>query len=137
MLTIPNSKSRQARQVPLTQELVEEIQAYLLCRLACPPEVAAYLFVSAVNDNPDNGIRGNWTNEGLRQMLTKQCERAGLPRINPHAIRHLFGTKALNDGIRLETVSDLMGHHDPSFTRRVYAELLSETVLREFDEHWR
>jgi integrase/recombinase XerD len=137
VLTIPKSKSRKSRQVCLTPALIDEIRAYLLCRPPCPPQVAGYLFVAAVNDNPDNGVRGRLSSEGLRLMITKLCERAGLPHTNPHSIRHMFGTKALNDGIRLEVVSELMGHHDPGFTRRVYADLLNDTVKREFDQHWR
>ena len=45
--------------------------------------------------------------------------------------------KALNDGIRLETVSELMGHADPSFTKKIYADLLDETVKTEYDAHWK
>lgn len=136
ILTIVESKNRKVRRVRFTTTLADEIRAYLQCRPACSPELANYLFVSAVNDDPANGVRGKLTNDGLRQMLTKLCRRAGLPHVNPHAIRHMFGTKALNDGIRLESVSQLMGHHDPSFTRRVYADLLDETVQGEYDAHW-
>ena len=137
VLLIPKSKSRKSRDVRFTKALGAEIEDYLYVRPDCPPAIAEYLFVSAVNDNPINGVRGRLTAEGLRQMLTKLCERADLPHINPHAIRHMFGNKALNDGIRLETVSDLMGHHDPGFTKRIYVKLLDETVKREYDEHRR
>ena len=136
VLTIPESKNRKVRKVRFTTTLVEEVNAYLACRPKCSSKLAAHLFLSAINDDPAKGVRGKLTGAGLQQMLTKLCERAGLPHTNAHAIRHMFGTKALNNGIRLESVSQLMGHHDPSFTRQVYADLFDETVQREYDEHW-
>lgn len=137
VLTIPESKSRRPRDVRLHKATVEAIQAYLLCRPVVSPKTAAYLFIGAVNDNPENGSTDKpWSSDAMRRTIAKLCERANLPHINPHSIRHLFGTKALNDGIRLEVVSELMGHHDPSFTRKMYADLLPETARQEYDEHW-
>ncbi len=137
VLTIPKSKNRRARQVRLTKTLSDEIRDFLACRPPCPPPVTDVLFISAVNADPNRGVRGKLTIDGLRQMIKKLCERTQSPHVNPHSIRHMFGTKALNDGIRLEIVSDLMGHHDPSFTRKVYAELLDTTIKREYDLYWK
>jgi site-specific recombinase XerD len=135
-LRIACGKGNKVRYVCFTAALVEEIAGYLAKRPRCPPGVEAYLFVAAWNRQATRGVRGRLTASGLQQMLACQCRRLGLPHVNPHAIRHLFATKALNDGLRLETVSALMGHSDPSFTRRAYAALLQPTVQREYERHW-
>lgn len=136
-IIVSESKSRRARVVLITPTTAKEIEAYLACRPACSPDVAAYLFVGAMNDNPERGTNNRrWESSGMWQMISKLCTRTGQPHINPHSIRHLFGTKALNEGIRLEIVSELMGHHDPSFTRKFYAELMPETTRREYNRYW-
>ncbi len=137
ILHIPKSKARKYRNVRFTEKTAQEAKAYLLCRPECPPEVGDYLFVAGWNDNPEHGAKHKLTDHGIRMMLRKLCERNDMPHVNPHSIRHMFATEALNAGIRLEVVSDLMGHSDPSFTKRVYAELLDETAQREYDERWK
>jgi integrase/recombinase XerC len=36
--------------------------------------------------------------------------RAGIPRVNPHSLRHLFGNTAAQQGLNNSNISDLMGH---------------------------
>nr|WP_277743092.1 tyrosine-type recombinase/integrase [Streptomyces sp. LX-29] len=37
-----------------------------------------------------------------------------------HALRHLFASEAINEGVDVYTLADLLGHEDPAFTLRRY-----------------
>lgn len=52
---------------------------------------------------------------------------AGLPSTHMHVLRHTFATRALNKGADFNTVADLLGHTDASFTLRVYGHSTDET----------
>ena len=49
---------------------------------------------------------------------------------NPHAFRHAFAIRNLDDGRDLAVVSQWLGHHSPEFTAKVYA-IRSESQLRD------
>ena len=54
-----------------------------------------------------------------------------LSRISPHTLRRTFATDLLNRGLRIEIVSQLLGHSSVAVTQKAYAELLAETARRE------
>ncbi len=62
-------------------------------------------------------------------MLKWRCRALHIaPVVNPHSIRHLFAIKVLNDGVRIEVVSRILGHANVDFTLEVYASLLMGTI---------
>lgn len=126
-------KGDKSRRVPFTKKTVDAINKYMSCRPKS--KLARYLWYSSFND--DGLMRGVLTDYGIRSILKRRCERYRITHINPHSIRHLFGMKALNDGIRIEIVSAMMGHSSIDFTRKVYAPLLTETTKREYDANWK
>ena len=52
------------------------------------------------------------------ELMLKHLE---LPHRGFHALRHTFATRALECGIDVRTLSELMGHSDPTVTLRRYA----------------
>ena len=58
---------------------------------------------------------------------------AGLQKsLTSHMGRHTFAVMVLNNGVRIETVSKMMGHSDIK-TTQIYAQILNSEVEREFD----
>jgi integrase len=53
-----------------------------------------------------------------------------LPAFSPHDLRHTAGSHMLMRGMKLETVSKILGHRDSSITRQVYIHL-SDLFVRE------
>lgn len=51
------------------------------------------------------------------------AEASGYPHITPHKVRHTFATLLVEEGVPLETVSELLGHSDISVTKRFYAHI--------------
>ena len=50
--------------------------------------------------------------------------------VNPHAFRHAFAIRKLNEGYDIATVSQWLGHSSPEFTAKIYC-IRSESELRE------
>ena len=57
--------------------------------------------------------------------------------MSPHTLRRTFGSDLINRGLRLETVSKLLGHSNTTITERAYAQLLAPTIRRELLEAFR
>ena len=54
-------------------------------------------------------------------IFEKLTERAGVRKLNFHALRHTFATRAIECGIDIKTVADIMGHQHASITLNRYA----------------
>lgn len=54
-------------------------------------------------------------------MFEKLTERAGARKLNFHALRHTFATRAIECGMDIKTVADIMGHQNASITLNRYA----------------
>ena len=71
------------------------------------------------------GRGGSAENEELLpqriHILHRVLERAGLPKIRFHDLRHTFATVALQNGVDIKTVSGMLGHYSAGFTLDTYA----------------
>lgn len=71
----------------------------------------------------------------LSQYIWRVVKRVGLRagvKVSLHTLRRTFGSHLLNEGMRLETVSKLLGHSDVRVTQAAYAQLEDSTVRDEF-----
>jgi len=59
---------------------------------------------------------------------------AGGRPVTPHALRRTFATEMLNHGVRLETVSRLLGHAATTITEQAYAQLTDHRIRAEVEE---
>lgn len=59
--------------------------------------------------------------DSVLNMLHRVLERAGLPKIRFHDLRHTFATLALQNGVDIKTVSSMLGHFSAGFTLDTYA----------------
>ena len=64
-----------------------------------------------------------------RRFVTA-CERAGVPKIRLHDLRHTWATLALQAGIHPKVVSERLGHATTSITLDIYSH-----VQPELDSH--
>lgn len=60
------------------------------------------------------------TPDGLGAWLHLLCQRAKVPRIGPHAIRHAVGCYHANNGEPLSLIRELFGHSDSRITLENY-----------------
>ena len=54
-------------------------------------------------------------------MLKRVLERAGIPKVRFHDLRHTFATIALQNGVDIKTGSGMLGHFSAGFTLDTYA----------------
>lgn len=55
-----------------------------------------------------------------RKSLRSYLRRAGVPTVNPHALRHTFATTCLQAGCNVKTLSELLGHAGSDITMKRY-----------------
>ena len=103
-------KGDKERVVPLTDQVVEAIQAYLPYRTKTQ---SRHLFGSAWKGHPIHG-------RCINRMLKIVIEKAGLAGqgITPHKLRHTFATHLIRNGTDIRTVQELLGHSDIQTTAR-------------------
>lgn len=60
----------------------------------------------------------------LYREFTQICERAGLGRWHPHELRHSAASLMLASGVKLQVVSEVLGHSSIRMTADVYGHIL-------------
>ena len=59
--------------------------------------------------------------DSVNNMLKRVLARAGIPKVRFHDLRHAFATIALQNGVDIKTVSDMLGYFSAGFTLDTYA----------------
>jgi len=108
--TTMSARMPQPRVVPLSPQAVEIIER----QTATHPQ-SPYIFL--------DGKGKPYTAGGFRQKLERACDRAGLPRRSPYALRHYFGTKRAGEGLNLAILAQVMGHGTVVTTMRYVAKV--------------
>ena len=62
-------------------------------------------------------------------LFEKLTERAGVRKLNFHALRHTFATRAIECGMDIKTLSEIMGHKNASVTLNRYAHSMMDTKI--------
>lgn len=65
----------------------------------------------------------------LLHQFRRMLERANLPRVTFHSLRHSAGSMMLAEGASLITVSKVLGHSSPIVTAKIYAHAFDEDKL--------
>ena len=65
----------------------------------------------------------------IKSLLYRVGDMVGVPGLHPHALRHSAATRLVQQGVRIDTVQDFLGHADIS-TTRIYLKV-RPTDLRE------
>jgi integrase/recombinase XerD len=73
------------------------------------------------------------SDEGLKQVFTSARERAGLPRITCHQLRHTCFTRLREAGMELEAIQAQAGHRSLD-TTRLYVHLANEWLAEEYEQ---
>ncbi|WP_280456772.1 tyrosine-type recombinase/integrase [Nocardia carnea] len=95
-------KGRRPRTCPFGDKTRTALRRYLRVRAK---------HSAAKNDNPALwlGYRGVMTDSGIRQMLERRCDAAGIERLHPHQLRHFFAHTWLDSGGQEQDLMMLAG----------------------------
>jgi len=105
---------------PVAGDELRAIKRYLATRTDALP----WLFISE---------RGQpLTRQAVNYLIAAAAERAGLPGVHPHILRHSCGFVLANKGHDLRLIQDYLGHRDPRHTVHY-----TRTAGRHFEGLWR
>ena len=62
-------------------------------------------------------------------LFERLTQKAEVRRLNFHALRHTFATRALECGMDIKTLSEIMGHKNASITLNRYAHSMMDTKI--------
>ena len=108
LLWIPDSKTEAGRR----QLEAPDVLVPHLVRLAARRLPAAPLFAHAATRKRAQ----DWA----RELVTRICKLAGVPRVTPHGLRGTAATIAREAGATSQLVAATLGHASPAITEAAY-----------------
>ena len=97
------------------------VEALLMDRLLiCPPSPLNLVFCRA-DGSP---LRADWVNRGV---LAPALERAGLPRVTFHGLRHSFVAGLISENVPIKVIQELARHASVQTTLDKYGHILPES----------
>jgi site-specific recombinase XerD len=100
--------------VPIGSRTAAAIDRYLRVRARHPRASSPWLWLGI-----RNGIRGeHFTDTGIRQMLQRRGDEAGVQNVHPHRFRHTFADKWLELGGNVDDLMNIAGWRSVSMPLR-------------------
>lgn len=69
----------------------------------------------------------------LRERFMELTKKIGVRPLNFHALRHTFATRALESGMDVKTLAEVMGHANASITLNIYAHSMMDHKKKMMD----
>lgn len=110
----PKTKSSE-RSIPLPSHIVKQLVEY--------QKYGASKYVVENKKGERMSIRS------YQYIFEKLTERAGVRKLNFLALRHTFATRAIECGMDIKMLSEIMGHKNASITLNRYAHSMMDTKI--------
>jgi integrase len=123
---VVRGKARRRDRLPLVAEVGDALSAHL----SLPRRSTTLRQVFLASKAPTRAIRPDLVSDVCRRA----CERADVPRVGAHRLRHALATDMLAQGATLVEVSQVLRHRDLA-TTAIYAKV-DFTSLRRVAQPW-
>lgn len=127
MAALVTEKFGRSRHVYARGPQAESVRAWLVER----PAVAHDALWLTLGRRPGEPL----AREGLEHALRRLRRAAGIPKTTPanaHGFRHAYAIRMLDAGHDLAAVAAWLGHSDPAFTAKVYANRREDELRRKW-----
>jgi site-specific recombinase XerD len=105
---VVHGKGRRDERLPLPADVAEAIIAYLLRGRPATTRREVFLTVTA----PVRGL----TREAVSSIVRHACDRAGLPEIGAHRLRHTAACAMVDAGVPLAEIGQVLRHRNQTTT---------------------
>lgn len=111
------------REIPIPEFLLEPLKMQMQLAKEHKDNL---LFVASNNSyaNPNN----------VNRELKRIVDRLGIDKITTHSLRHTYGTRCIEAGMRAVAVQRLMGHQDVSVTLNTYTSIFNKYKEQELEK---
>lgn len=107
----------------LAHHLQEQEQRLSLLGVPCTDETPLF----------DDGEGNLWKPDTFGSAYAREISKLGEGRLRLHGARHSFASIALEEGVQLLVISDVLGHESKMFTAQYYAHVLPNTLKDAMD----
>jgi hypothetical protein len=88
-----------------------------------------------IKDLPDGplcaGRKGTYMSyKNIQSKFQRLTEEMGITGFTTHSLRHQFASEALEDGMNIVDLSEVLGHRDPSVTLKTYVHATPDSATR-------
>lgn len=70
-----------------------------------------------------------------RSLFKETINKLNIEKINFHALRHTYATRAIESGMDVKTLSELMGHSSPFITQSIYIHISKMQMIEEIERY--
>lgn len=123
---VVRGKGPKLERLPLPADVGEAVAAWLR---RGRPGCAAREVITRIR-----APHGALSSRGIYAIAIAACERAGVPRVHPHRLRHTAATEMLRAGASLTEIGQVL-RHQSMLTTAIYAKV-DRTGLRELASPW-
>jgi site-specific recombinase XerD len=123
---VVHGKGNRLERLPLPVDVGEALAAYV--RRGRPRSDVPQLFLRVLA--PQRGL----TIGGINEIVHSACDRAGLPSVGTHRLRHTVASELLRSGAGLAEIGQLLRHRSIA-TTSVYAKVHTD-ALRQLARPW-
>lgn len=123
----PKSKAGE-REIPLTNEaisILNKIKENRKSNDVVPIQYHDFVFTSKKGTPIDNA--------SYNSALRKICEKAEIPHISMHTLRHTFATRCIEAGMQPKVLQSILGHSSIDTTMDIYVHVMEDTKSRQME----
>ncbi|MGX7015166.1 site-specific integrase [Vagococcus silagei] len=90
--------------------------------------------ISNMNEDQPIFVKGRVFNSTINNQLKKHCEKAEIPVISIHGLRHTHASLLLFAGVSIASVARRLGHANMSTTQQIYLHIIQELENQDNDK---